>query len=149
MPRQHIRRSLFAPPEALQSFVETALSRLNSIRALKRSRSLTCLIALVVLMPYSVASAAAPTLEADCGTGATIAGSDSAGKVTLGEGVTTCTLEFSAQWPNAPACTAVNETNGGGYSQAVGTKTTTETLVLGGYYPWVAHDVVSYLCMGY
>jgi hypothetical protein len=151
MPRQHIERNLFDWfSEALQRFVETDLSQLRPIRSRKRACVLTSLIALALLMPCSVASAAAgPTLESDCGTGAAIVGSDSAGKVTLGDGVTSCTIDFSTQWPNPPACTAVNETNGGGNPQSVGTKTTTATVVLGGYYPWVAHDVISYICMGY
>ena len=35
-------------------------------------------------------------------------GSDEAGKITLPDEVSTCTLTFSAPWPNAPACVAVN-----------------------------------------
>jgi hypothetical protein len=136
--------------QALQRSIEAAASRRRTIRSRERSRLLIILSVLVLSIWCSVASAAVgPTLEADCGTGATIVGSNSAGKVTLGEGVATCTLDFSTQWPNPPACTAVNETNGGGNPQTVGTKTTSGTLVLGGYYPWVAHDVVSYICLGY
>lgn len=134
---------------ALQHSVETAVSRL-AIHSPTSSHLLIGLLAIMTAMPCSVASAAAgPSLEADCGTGASIVGSDSAGKVTLGDGAATCTVNFSTQWPNPPACTAVNETNGGGNPQSVGTKTTNATVVLGGYYPWVAHDVVSYICMGY
>jgi hypothetical protein len=148
---QNSNKDLFASfPPGLQHAIEAAASRPGPIRAGRRSRLSISVLVLMVVMPCSITLAAAgPTLEADCGTGATIVGSDSAGKVTLGEGVATCTLEFSTQWPNPPACTAVNETNGGGNPQSVGVKSTTETLVLGGYYPWVAHDVVSYICMGY
>jgi hypothetical protein len=147
---QDARRNPFGSLlRGLQRSVETAASQL-AIHSPKRFDLLLGLLAIMVVMPCSIALAAAgPTLEADCGTGATIVGADSAGKVTLGEGVTTCTIDFSTQWPNAPACTAVNETNGGGNPQSVGTKTTTATVVLGGYYPWVAHDVISYICMGY
>ena len=62
-------------------------------------------------------SLAAPTLGPDCGAGASIVGSDLAGKVTLGTNVTTCTLTFSSTWANAPACTAVSETNPTGQAQ--------------------------------
>ena len=135
---------------ALPHSLETAASRL-AVHSQRRFGLLISLLAIVAVVRCSVASAAAgPILEADCGTGAAVVGSDSAGKVTLGEGVaSSCTLDFSTQWPNPPACTAVNETNGAGNPQSVGTKTTTATVVLGGYYPWVAHDVISYICMGY
>src|ERR1700675_804309 len=84
-----------------------------------------------VLFWSAIVFAGTPALGPDCGTtGAAVVGSDSAGKVTLGAGVSTCTLTFSVPYPNAPACSAINETNGGGYSVAVGTKTTAATLDL-------------------
>ncbi len=111
------------------------------------------LFAGAALLLWSATSfAAAPTLGADCGAGASIVGSDSAGKVTLGTGASTtstCTLTFALPSLNAPACTAVNETNGGGYTTPVGTKSTTTTVLLGGLNPWADRDVVSYLCVSY
>jgi hypothetical protein len=115
--------------------------------------TLMALIAGAAVMLWSGASfAGTPTLGPDCGTGAALVGtsSDSAGKVTLGAGAAgTCTLIFGVPYTNAPACTASNETNGGGYSTPLGTKTTATALVLGGLYPWVAGDVISYSCQGY
>jgi hypothetical protein len=103
-----------------------------------------------VALVWSAASyAATPSLGPDCGTGAAIVGSDSAGKVTLGDGATSCTLAFSVSPSNPPACTATNETNGGGSSVPVGTSTTTTVLELSSLYPWHAGDVISYLCLEY
>ncbi len=106
----------------------------------------------VLLLWPGMSLAAAPTLGPDCGAGASIVGSDSAGKVTLGTGASntsTCTLTFASPWANAPACTAVNETNSGGFTTPVGTKSTTTTLMIGGALPWSDRDVISYLCVGY
>jgi len=70
-----------------------------------------------VLLLSPATSFAAPSLGADCGAGASVVGSDGAGKVTLGTGVAgnTCTLTFTVTLLNEPACTAVNETNSGGH----------------------------------
>ena len=76
-------------------------------------------------------------------------GSDSAGKVEIGTGARTCTLTFTLPPLNAPACTATNETNGGGRPVMVGVRTTQTTLVMDPLDPWNAGDVVSYLCVGY
>src|SRR3990172_9700313 len=74
------------------------------------------------------ASLAAPTLGADCGSGASIVGSDSAGKVTLGTrtgpiGYGRCTLTFSVPSTSAPACQGMNES--GRYPAPIGVKSTT------------------------
>jgi hypothetical protein len=112
--------------------------------------ALTALLAGATMLCWSAASfAASPLLGPDCGTGAAIVGSDAAGKVTLGAGVTTCTLEFSVPPLNPPACTAMNETNGGGFSVAVGVKTTTTTIELNSLSPWNPGDVISYMCISY
>src|SRR6266516_705390 len=110
------------------------------------------LVGMTLLLWSAASFAATPTLGPDCGAGASIVGSDSAGKVELGTDAShrsTCTLTFASLGVNAPACMAVNETNGGGYSTPVGTRTTTTTVVLGGALPWLAGDVVSYICVGY
>jgi hypothetical protein len=114
------------------------------------SGMLTALVAgTLLLISPAISMAGTPALGADCGTGAAIAGSDSAGKVKLGVGVSTCTLTFSVPYTNAPACAATNETNGGGYSLPVGAKTTHTTVDLNSISPWLAGDVVSYLCQDY
>jgi len=108
-----------------------------------------------VLLLSPATSFAAPSLGADCGAGASVVGSDGAGKVTLGTGVAgnTCTLTFTVTLLNEPACTAVNETNSGGHPGPVGTKSMPTTLVLDGNGSKAAsltdRDVVSYLYVGY
>jgi len=110
----------------------------------------TLFMGAVVLLWSAVSFAGTPTLGPDCGASASIAGSDSAGKVTLGQGAaSSCTVTFSVPYTNAPACTASNETNGGGYSVALGTKTTPAGVVLGGSQPWADGDVISYVCVEY
>ena len=114
-------------------------------------RAITTVAATAVLLWSTASFAAPPTLGPDCGTGASIVGSDSAGKVEIGTGGygSACTLTFTSEWTNAPACMAVNETNGGANSTLIGTMTTRTTVVIGGGLPWVAGDVVSYICVGY
>jgi hypothetical protein len=117
---------------------------------------LTALMAGAAVLCWSAASlAASPLLAPDCGTGAAVVGSDVAGKVTIGTpdptipSTGTCTLEFSVPPLNPPACSAVNETNGGGFPAPMGTKTTTTTLMLGSSSGWIPGDVVTYSCVGY
>ena len=78
-----------------------------------------------VLLLSPATSFAAPSLGADCGAGASVVGSDGAGKVTLGTGVAgnTCTLTFTV--------TLLNDGNG---SKAASL---------------TDRDVVSYLYVGY
>lgn len=103
----------------------------------------------VVLLWSAVSFAGMPSLGLDCGTGASLVGSDEAGKVTLGAGVSTCTLAFSVPPLNPPACTATNETNGGGHAAVVGVRTTTTTIEMDGIMPWLPGDVISYICISY
>lgn len=104
------------------------------------------------LLWSAAAFAGTPTLEPDCGLGATIVGSDSAGKVTLGkpdpslEVSGTCTLAFGAPYTNAPACSASNETNSGGFPTPIGTRSTAATLEVVFSVPG---DVISYVCADY
>ena len=76
--------------------------------------ALATFLAGAALLLWPGMSFAAPTLGADCGAGASIEGSDLAGKVTVGTNtVGTCTLTFALPSTNAPSCVAMNETNGG------------------------------------
>src|SRR5438128_452489 len=105
--------------------------------------------ATVVLLWSAPSSAGTPSLGTDCGTAAVIVGSDTAGKVTLGSPVVgvpdtgTCTLGFSVPYTNPPACSATDETNGGGFPAPTGTRTTNTTIVLGFSTGSVPGDVVS------
>jgi hypothetical protein len=92
---------------------------------------------------------ATPTLGSDCGAGASIVGSNSAGKVTLGATPATCTVTFTTPYANAPACSGTNETNSGNAPVPVANLTTTSTVVLNAYIPWSAGDVISYSCQSY
>jgi len=58
---------------------------------------------------FVVPGTSTPTLGG-CGTGATIAGNDSVGRVTLGSTPGTCVVTFATAWTNAPVCTSYNET---------------------------------------
>ncbi len=108
----------------------------------------------ILLLGPGTASAA-PALGADCGAGASIMGSNSAGKVMVGTGVTTCTLTFTipSSFLNAPACMAVDETNGGGHPAPVGARSTETTLLLDATVPsgvvLAPGDIVSYICASY
>jgi len=121
----------------------------------KKSKTLKVFVASVAgafaLIWSAAAFAGTPTLGPDCGVGAALVGtsSDSAGKVTLGAGASTCTLTFGAPYANAPACSASNETNNGGSSQPIGAKSTPSSVTLGGLYLPVDGDVISYICVEY
>ena len=115
---------------------------------LRASGLLAILLAGAALVAVSVGSsvgAATPGLQAECGTGATVVGSDEAGKITMGEGVASCTLYFSEPWPNEPACVAVNETK----SRPMDTRSTRTSVTMGIGVALDADDVVAYICKGY
>lgn len=95
----------------------------------------------------TAAFAGTPSLGAGCGSGATITGSDTAGKLTLGSGSNICVLTFSAAQTNAPACMAMNETNGGGHAVSAGLRTSTTQLMID--VPWSDGDTISYICGSY
>jgi len=110
---------------------------------------------MVALFSSAIAFAGTPTLGTDCGAGASIAGSDTAGKVTLGvpdpliPATGMCTLTFSVAITNPPACSATNESNGGGFPAPAGTRTTNTTLVIGSSVGSAPGDVISYHCLDY
>lgn len=101
---------------------------------------------LSILLLTATAALAQPTLGEDCGTGATIVGLDTAGKVTLGtDEWASCTLTFADS--HARVCSASDETGGSkGFAFALGTKTTLTTLEMDFMYPPNTGDVISYQC---
>lgn len=93
---------------------------------------------------HVVTSGNTPTLSS-CGTSPSIVGNDSAGRVTIGTGVTTtCTLTFDATWTTAPVCHAENETT----ILLVQPVPTTTTLVLNSGSA-LTSNVIAYSCRGY
>ena len=86
----------------------------------------------------------APTLSA-CGTTPAISGTDTAGKVTIGTGVTTsCTVTFAKAYTNAPACAISGDNTAVTY---IATTTTTVLTITSS--ADMASDVISYICLGY
>jgi hypothetical protein len=107
-------------------------------------------IAIAAALSFATSSfAGTPSLGAGCGTGATIAGSDTAGKVTLGTGNTYCIITFATAYANAPACVAMNETNGGSHAVSAGVKTSTTQLMFDAGAPWSDGDTLAYICSSY
>ena len=86
----------------------------------------------------------APAVRGPCGTAASVAGTDAAGKLTLGTGTPGpfCELHFVNAWQNPPACVAVNETT----TNVVRTTTTTGAVTFRG--TLAAEDVLAYVCVG-
>lgn len=86
----------------------------------------------------------APTVSA-CGTSPTIAGNDSAGRVTVGTSpATSCTITFAAAWTNAPICSVYDETTAVLVRPA---STTTSVVSFAGSI--AANDNLAYRCVGY
>jgi len=105
--------------------------------------------AAAVLIMSATSFAGTPSLGSGCGGGAAIAGSDTAGKLTLGQSNTVCVLTFSTPFANAPACTAMNETNGGAHANVAGVKSTPSTLTIDAAAPWADGDTIAYICQSY
>ena len=111
-------------------------------------------VALVALVPVRPAMAAyqllpefagpAPNASANCGSGATTAGNQAAGRVQIGTApVSPCTLSWAAPWANAPVCSIWDETSGGALQPQ---PTTTTLAILGSL---VANHTIAFSCVGY
>jgi len=92
---------------------------------------------------HVVTSGSTPGVSA-CGTTPSISGNDTAGKVTVGGGltVTSCTITFSSAYSSAPACVATGGT-------VVFASTTTTTLVLTTNALNFANSGIMYHCLQY
>lgn len=97
---------------------------------------------------YTIKVGAVPTisLAGGCGTGATISGTNSVGRITIGSTPgATCTITFSQAWTtNAPHCDANNESSGVLVANVV---PSTTAVVLTGTF--VETNLVSYHCAGW
>lgn len=101
---------------------------------------------LTIALLAATPAMAQPTLGADCPSGTTLVGSDKAGRLVMSASPDSgiCTLEgFPA---HDRACSATNETSGGGYAQALGTQATTTTVAINFLSSATPGDVVSYQC---
>jgi hypothetical protein len=96
---------------------------------------------------HFIGGGTAPTITAAFGTSPSIAGTDFAGRVTVGTGgtATTGTITFGTAFATAPSCHANNETT---LLFAQATATTT-TLVITSATPFGAADKITYICGGY
>jgi hypothetical protein len=90
---------------------------------------------------------AAPTIASGFGTTPSIAGTDSAGRVTVGSGGTdvTGTVTFAATWSTAPACVCNNEVT----TLLCKATASTTTLILTSATAFTAADTLTYICVGY
>lgn len=87
------------------------------------------------------AGAQAPTLSS-CGTSPTISGSDAAGKITIGGGLTTsCTVTFKVAYSSTPACVLSGDNTAVTY---IATTTTTAMTITSS--ADMQSDVISYIC---
>lgn len=89
----------------------------------------------------------APSITANCGTSPSVAGTDVAGRITVGTGGsdTSCTLTFANAWTTAPACTVGDEST----SLLLKGIATTTTLIISAATPFGASDKIVYNCYGY
>ena len=96
---------------------------------------------------HVIMSGTAPTITAACGTSPSVAGTDVAGRITVGTGGTdtTCVLTFANTFGTAPACTVGDETT----SLLLRGVATTATLTVSAATPLGAGDTIVYHCLGY
>ena len=93
---------------------------------------------------FRISGGTTPT-GAGCGTGASYAGNNSNGAVTIGTTPGTCVITFNGTWNVAPHCTLNNErAAGAGGHRATGI-TTTQFTITG---TLAATDVISWSCWG-
>lgn len=90
-----------------------------------------------------IANGAPPAL-ASCGTGAAIAGTDSAGHIVPGASATSCTVTFAVAWITRPSCVVTGEGLTVAYSLSQGATGWT-TLTLSNALP---SQRIHYVCVG-
>ncbi|MBI2645305.1 hypothetical protein HYW94_03995, partial [Candidatus Uhrbacteria bacterium] len=83
-----------------------------------------------------------PTIS-DCGTSATITGTDMGGRIVIGTTPGTCTVTFKNSWTNAPLCWANNETT----ANLARASASATVLTIAG--TLTASDNVTYGCVGW
>jgi hypothetical protein len=94
---------------------------------------------------HLIGNSAKPTIASGFGTGATLAGSDVAGRVTVGtDGASSGVLTFASGYNAAPSCTAQNETSP---TPPPRTTATASNVTITG--TMAAGDKVTYLCVAF
>lgn len=105
------------------------------------------LAAVSILLMAATPAMAQPTLGADCGTGATINGSNTAGKFTVGTDPSwSCTLTFTTAHKRACSGSVENSNVSIGI-EAIGAATTDTTALFASPNGFSANYVISYQCM--
>lgn len=100
--------------------------------------------AAVVTFNSTISHAGADPVLSACGTTPTVVGGDSAGKVTIGTGVTTsCTATFAVAFIAAPSCIVIGDQTATTYAAA----TTTTVLTITSSAD-MDSDVINYHCIG-
>ena len=96
---------------------------------------------------HAIWSGTAPTIASGFGSSPSVAGADSAGRLTVGSGGSAATgaITFGTTWATAPACVANNETT----IQLVQATATTTTLTLTASAAFTAADKLTWICQGY
>jgi hypothetical protein len=100
------------------------------------------------MLGHQITSGAAPAVGSgpgDCGTSPSIAGNDSAGRITVGgSNGGQCTITFVSSWPNPPVCSAFDETTA---TPVQPTAASTSSVALKGML--TSGDSLAYQCVGY
>jgi hypothetical protein len=93
---------------------------------------------------HIITGGAIPTVSS-CGSGATVAGNDTAGMITTGASITACTLTFATVWDTAPVC--MIEDNQTAQTPDI-SSITTSTLNIG-FAGSISTKIIWYTCLGY
>lgn len=117
-----------------------------AIRTLGGSAATQDLFAVTVTDPHiETGQATAPGLDAGCGTGATIVGTDTSGRITTNvTAFSSCIITFHKAWTNIPQCFEADETHALSTEAPVPTQTTLTFAGTG----LVGGDIISYFCIG-
>jgi hypothetical protein len=94
---------------------------------------------------HVITRGSAPALSGNCGMGATLAGNDTAGRITIGDPTMTCTITFASPWSSTPACVISRETST--TLRPIAAATTT-TLTINSTPNFMAGDRIVYHCLG-
>lgn len=98
----------------------------------------------ILLDGHVVSTGPTPTIGS-CGTGPSLVGNDNAGRVNVGSGVSSCSINFAQAWTNAPLCSISNATA----RVALKVVPTTTGLTISAAANFAASTILTYQCVGY